>query len=213
MPGLLHVWDFTRDGRAKKGKDPGFEERAADQLEFLARTMHKFNADMAAYLRQELGCKQLINANNWRTVDLVTTQDAEYWAGTANDVIARNIYTGGMHQGVNNGWQILPGHFYSDLSLIQEPLHLPTNVKQPRGPPVHADGGPVVSAQPVPVRGGADGRSATVSDRTRRGLLVLNWVAEWEQSPQHQVDLLDADADRAVPRRCVDLPPRAAEGR
>lgn len=183
LPGLLHVWDFTRDGRAKKGKDPGFEERAADQLEFLARTMHKVNADMAAYLRQELGCKQLINANNWRTVDLVTTQDAEYWAGTANDVIARNIYTGGMHQGVNNGWQILPGHFYSDLSLIREPLHLPTNVKQPEGHPYLLT--EVLWCPPNLYQSEAALMVAGQQSLTGLGAACWfsNWVAEWEQSP------------------------------
>lgn len=183
LPGLLHVWDFTRDGRAKKGTDPGFEERAADQLEFLARTMHQFNADMAEYLRKELGCKQLINANNWRTVDLVTTQDAEYWAYTANDVIARNIYTGGMHQGVNNGWQILPGHYYSDLSLIKEPLRLPTNVKQPEGHPfmltevLWCPPNLYQSEAPLMI---AAGQSLTGLDAA---CWFSNWVAEWEQSP------------------------------
>lgn len=88
-----------------------------------------------AYLRDELGCKQLINANNWRTVDLVTTQDAEYWSDSATDVIARNIYTGGIHQGPANGWQILPTHVYSDVSAIRDPSALPTNVKQPLGHP------------------------------------------------------------------------------
>ncbi len=35
-----------------------------DQLEFLARLMHAFNSEMVAYLRKELGCKQLVNAGN-----------------------------------------------------------------------------------------------------------------------------------------------------
>lgn len=183
LPGLLHVWDFTRDGRAKKGEDPGFEERAADQLEFLARTMHSFHADMAEYLREELGCKQLINANNWRTVDLVTTQDAEYWACTANEVIARNIYTGGMHQGVNNGWQILPGHYYSDVSLIREPLRLPTNVKQPEGHPFMLT--EVLWCPPNLYQ--SEAALMIAAQQSLTGLDAAcwfsNWVAEWEQSP------------------------------
>ncbi len=134
LPGLLHIWDLTRDGLAQKGGSRGFPERSADQTEFLAGTMHRFNTDMAAYFRQELGCKQLINANNWRTADLISLLDAEYWAYTANDVVARNIYTGGLHQGVNNGWQILAGHFYSDLSLIRDPARLPTNIRGRQAP-------------------------------------------------------------------------------
>ena len=95
--------------------------------------MRKFNFETAAYLRDELGCKQLINANNWRTADLAMTQDAEYWADSANEVIGRNFYTGGYHKGVNDGWQILAGHYYTDVSMIREPVNLPTNVKQPVG--------------------------------------------------------------------------------
>ncbi|MGA2616114.1 MAG: hypothetical protein ABSF26_00810 [Thermoguttaceae bacterium] len=133
LPGLMHAWDLTRDARVKHGKDLGFEERAAAQTEFLARLMRKFNSEMAVYFRQELHCKQIINANNWRTTDLTMTQDAEYWADCANEVNGRNFYTGGYHKGVNDGWQILPGHYYTDVSMIREPVNLPINVKRPLG--------------------------------------------------------------------------------
>jgi hypothetical protein len=135
LPGFMHAWDLTRDARTKKSKMPGFEARSADQTEFVARLMRKFNTETAAYVRNELGCKQLINANNWRTTDLMMTQDSEYWADSANEVIGRNFYTGGHHRGVNDGWQILPGHYYSDVSMIREPVSLPTSVKRPMGHP------------------------------------------------------------------------------
>ncbi|MGO8930108.1 MAG: hypothetical protein ACLQU3_24835 [Limisphaerales bacterium] len=133
LPGLMHPWDLTRDARVKHGQEPGFMERAAAQTEFLARLMRQFNSEMAAYVREELHCKQLINANNWRTADLSMTQDAEYWADCANDVNGRNFYTGGYHKGVNDGWQILPGQYYTDVSMIKEPVNLPINVKRPVG--------------------------------------------------------------------------------
>jgi hypothetical protein len=133
LPGFLHAWDLTHDARVKKGKIPGFEQRAAAQTEFLARLMRKFNSEMSAYLRDELHCKQLINANNWRTTDLTMTQDAEYWADSANEVLGRNFYTGGYHKGINDGWQILPGQYYTDVSMIREPVNLPINVKRPMG--------------------------------------------------------------------------------
>ena len=63
------------------------------------------------------------------------TQDAEYWADSANEVIGRNFYTGGYHKGVNDGWQILPNHYYTDVSMIREPVDLPTSVKRPMGHP------------------------------------------------------------------------------
>ena len=133
LPGLVHPWDLTRDARVKHGREPGFEQRAAAQTEFLARLMRQFNSEMAAYLRQELHCQQIINADNWRTADLSVTQDAEYWADCANEVNGRNFYTGGYHKGVNDGWQILAGHYYTDVSMIKQPVNLPTNVKRPLG--------------------------------------------------------------------------------
>jgi len=54
-------------------------------------------------------------------------------AGSANEVIGRNFYTGGYHKGVNDGWQILAGHYYTDVSMIKEPVNLPVNVKRPMG--------------------------------------------------------------------------------
>ena len=183
LPGLLHIWDLTRDAWAKKGALPGFQARSADQLEFLARLMHDFNAETVAYLRKDLGCKQLVNPNNWRTVDLVTTLDAEYWAGTAADVVARNIYTGGIHQGVNNGWQILAGHTYSDVSMIREPLKLPTNVKQPAGHPFILP--EVLWCPPNLYQSEAALMVAAEQSLTGLGAACWfsNWVAEWDSSP------------------------------
>jgi len=61
------------------------------------------------------------------------TQDAEYWADSANEVLGRNFYTGGYHKGINDGWQILAGQYYTDVSMIREPVNLPVNVKRPMG--------------------------------------------------------------------------------
>ncbi len=133
LPGLMHTWDLTRDGRTKKGKIPGFEQRVTDQTEFLAQLMHKFNSEMTTYLRDELGCKQLINACNWKTADMMLTQDAEYWSYSANDVIARNCYVEVYHQGVQAGWNIQAGDSYADVSMINSPVDLPVNVKKPLG--------------------------------------------------------------------------------
>ena len=135
LPGFQHVWDLTRDGRAKKGRIPGFEARSADQMQFLAELMYKFNADMARFYREELKCKSLINAGNWRTVDSVLCQDAEYWSYTACDIVARNIYIGGLHTGVNSGWIIMPEHYYTDVSMIRQPIKMPTSLRMPVGKP------------------------------------------------------------------------------
>ena len=39
----------------------GIAKRLDDELEFLSRTMYDFNKSTATYLRDELGCKQVIN--------------------------------------------------------------------------------------------------------------------------------------------------------
>ena len=122
--------------------------------------MRRFNSEMAAYLRDELGCKQLINANNWRTVDMVMTQDAEYWADSANEVIGRNFYTGGYHQGVNDGWQILRGpllHRRLDDPRAGRPAH---EREAAAGPPVHPPRDAVGAARSLRVGRAADGGRA-----------------------------------------------------
>jgi hypothetical protein len=136
LPGVMHPWDFTAAGMAKKGAWPGYLECSSDQLEFMTTLMRDFNADIVKYLRDELGCKQLTNAGNWRGVDAVTEQDAEYYSYTSTDVIAKNRYTGGYHRGANDGWQVVAGSYYSNMSLIKEPVELPINIKQPLGHPV-----------------------------------------------------------------------------
>ncbi len=135
LPPVSHPWDFTPDGMAKKASWPGFIEYTSDLLEFMARTMYGFNQEIAAYLRQELGCKQLINAGNWRGVDPVTQQDVEYWSYTANEVIGRNRYFTGIHIGPNDGWQILVNDFYTDVSALTQPTDIPISLKQPAGHP------------------------------------------------------------------------------
>lgn len=184
LPPFSHPWDFTRDGLKKKGAIPGFIEFTADCLEFMATTMRDFNADMINYLRHDLGCKQMVNPGNWQGVDPLTEQDAEYWTNTAGEVIGRNFYAGGLHVGPNNGWQIIPGHFYDNISFIKEPTKLPINLKQVEGksliipetlwvPPsvYESEGAPLVAAQTA-----------------LTGLNIAFWFADsqpWDLEPAH----------------------------
>ena len=79
----------------------------SDQLEFLTMLMRDWNAETARWLREDLGCKQIINAGNWKSVDPVTGDDAERYSYTANEVMGKNAYYGAIHNGINRGWQIL----------------------------------------------------------------------------------------------------------
>ncbi|MHB8637403.1 MAG: hypothetical protein ACYC96_13115 [Fimbriimonadaceae bacterium] len=134
-PGLFIVWELTEQARNVKGHGAGREARLADQTEFFARTMFDFNKEITRYLRHDLGCKQLVLAGNWRTADQVVLDDAERWSYTADDVIGKNHYFGGIHNGLNTGWQILAGQVYTSRSWTTDPIGSPLGIRQVVGHP------------------------------------------------------------------------------
>src|SRR5882672_6118552 len=125
-----NVWELTQERQGGRAK------RLADQLEFWSRTMYDFNKNMETFLRQDLGCKQPINAGNWRTADTGRLNDAERWSYTANEVMAVNRYYGGIHEGENNGWAIVKAQKFTSPSILKDPLSFPLNLKQVRGYPM-----------------------------------------------------------------------------
>ena len=129
--GLLSIWPMTQP------QSGGMARRVSDELMFYAQTQREFYAEMANFYRQELGCRQLINASNWKTADPIRLDDVERWTYTATDVIAVNrYYNGGAHQGSNSGWRIDPGDHFSQQSALLDPRSLPTNLKQVAGYPM-----------------------------------------------------------------------------
>jgi hypothetical protein len=129
--GLLDIWMLTQP------QTGGMARRVADQLEFYAETQRAFYADIVAFYRDTLGCRQLINASNWRTADPIKLEDIERWTYTAADVIAVNhYYNGGVHTGDSSGWRIDPGHHFSQQSALLNPRALPVNLKQVVGHPM-----------------------------------------------------------------------------
>jgi hypothetical protein len=129
MLGFHQVWEITSNPGGKKG------ERIADQVECWSRIMFDFNKAMEKYLREELGCKQLINAGNWRPADIVKLFDAEHWSYTANQIIAVNRYMGGIHIGENDGWAIENNAHFTNQTMTLEPTALAINGKQVVGMP------------------------------------------------------------------------------
>lgn len=128
--GLYIIWELTQE---REGA--GRNQRCADQMQFFTEIMREFNAMMGDYLRNELGCKQLINAGNWRTADNVRMLDAERYAYAANEVMAVNRYYTGIHQGQHQGWAIVNGDVFTDDSVLLRPRHLPVTAKQVNGHP------------------------------------------------------------------------------
>ena len=129
--GLYIIWNLTQDE-----KTPGKAQRFADQMQFFTETMYSFNKTMGDYLRNELGCKQLVNAGNWRTADNVKMLDAERYSYCANEVMGVNRSYTGVHEGQHNGWAIVNGDRFTDDSVLLQPRQLPVTLKQVEGHPM-----------------------------------------------------------------------------
>lgn len=127
--GLYHIWDATQ---AQGG---GKALRLKDQIRFMAETQRNFYAEIYDYYR-ELGCQQLINANNWKTADANLLFDVERYTNAVCEVLAVNRYVDPGHVGPNAGWRIDPGDKYVGNSVLFEPHKLPVNIKQAKGHPI-----------------------------------------------------------------------------
>jgi hypothetical protein len=125
VAGIMPTWAVNNAAAGKAN-------RAADQVEFMARTQYDYYKDIHDHYRS-LGCKQLINASNWQTADAIRLGDVERWTYTADEVIAVNKYYGGKHDGDNNGWRIDPGHTFTNETGVRDLRSLPTNLKQVAG--------------------------------------------------------------------------------
>jgi hypothetical protein len=173
MPGMFIVWELTEDARNKKGNAPGREARLADQTEFMGRTMYNFNQDIARYLRDQLGCRQLINAGNWRTADQVILDDVERWSYTAGEVIGKNHYFAGVHNGLNVGWQILPGQVFTSRLFAKDPYGSPLSLR-------HVVGHPFIVPESLwvpPTRYEAEGPLIVAAQSCLSGLDTFYWFA------------------------------------
>ena len=96
--------------------------------------MYRFNAEIGRYLREELGCLQLINAGNWKTADSIRLNDVERWSYTANEVLAVNRYYSPVHIGPDRGWRINKGDRFQNVSVLLNPARLPAEHQAGRGP-------------------------------------------------------------------------------
>jgi len=127
---ILSVWQWTQSQHG------GMARRLADQLQFFADTQRNFYADMVRFYRDDLGCRQLINASNWVTADPVRLSDVERYTNTVADVMAVNKYFTGVHVGANVGWQIDSLDYFTNHPGVLNPWDLPTNLKQVVGHPM-----------------------------------------------------------------------------
>jgi hypothetical protein len=141
--------------------------------------MYRFNREIGRYLHEDLGCKQLINANNWRSVDAIKVGDAERWTYTANEVLAVNRYYSPVHIGPNYGWRIDPGDSFEDVSILLRPRDLPLNLKQAAGHPMIV----TESHWVPPLSYQSEGPFLVAAYQSLNGVDGLDWLgtreAEW----------------------------------
>jgi len=153
--------------------------RMGDQIQFLTETMRKFNADTVAFLRNDLGCKALVNAGNWRTADPTRLQDAERYSYTSTEVDAVNKYFGGIHKGPNEGWAIQNGDKFTSPSVLKDPRSAPFAIKQTAGRPMLV----TESSWVFPNGCGTEGPFLTAAYQSLSGLDAYYWFAtgddEW----------------------------------
>ena len=127
---FYNIWEATQKQAGAKGI------RVADQVQFLTETMRDFNREITEFIHKDLGCRQLVNAGNWRTADPVRLNDAERYSYTSTEVDAVNKYFDGVHKGPNSGWAITAGDQFTSPSALLDPKALPTNLKQTLGRPM-----------------------------------------------------------------------------
>ncbi len=127
---IYSTWELTKEAPAAA------KPRMRDQIEFFIETQYNFYKEMHEYYRNELGCKQVINANNWKTADPCRLLDAERYTYTACEVSAVNRHYSPEHFGEYSGWRIDPGHFYQGTSALKNPVEIPVNIRQTSGQPL-----------------------------------------------------------------------------
>jgi hypothetical protein len=126
---LYSTYDMTKEEFGTKAK------RLNDQVTFYAETQYNFNKEIHDFLKNEVGCKQLINASNWRTANTEKLNDLERWTHTPCEVLAANRYQETGHTGINSGWQVRVGNFTGASSALKNPQELAVNLKQIKGHP------------------------------------------------------------------------------
>lgn len=125
LAGLWHLTRAANTGRA--------EARIRDQAQFLSQLMRDWHREIARFLREEIGARQLFNAGNWKTADAIALDDLERWSYLPGEVVGVNHYVSRLHQGAYDGWAIVAGDRFRGEGILGDPLALPIAQRQPVG--------------------------------------------------------------------------------
>ncbi|MFT7513400.1 MAG: hypothetical protein ACI9QL_002613 [Candidatus Omnitrophota bacterium] len=177
----LKIYDLTNE----EGGD-AFVRRKNDTAQFLAEYSHDFYASMKTYLREELGCKQLLNASNWRTARDEKLKALERYSYHALDIDAENEYVGSdfQHRGANSGYRIDPGDYLVNESVLSKPFEMCTNWTQEEGHPFIA----TETAWKNPNRYQSEGPFLVAAYQSLNGVDGIAWFSC--QTPGYEEDPL-----------------------
>lgn len=130
--GFLSWWFAGTEGR-KEMPNP---KRLQDQMVFAAKVQREYYASMKRWLREDLGCRQLVMTSNFRPAIPPLMQDLENWVKAAGDVVILNSYPGAVnHYGPKRGYMVQAGDIFQSISMTHRPLELAQAHRQVAGHP------------------------------------------------------------------------------
>jgi len=179
MIGCLQIYNLTLEVSS-----PAYNNRLRDTAQFLAEFQHEFYATMGRYLRDDLGCKQLLNATNWRTANDGKLKALERFSYHALDIDSENEYVGSdyQHHGPNSNYRIDPGHHLVNESVLGEPFEMCTNYKMEEGHPFIL----TETAWKNPNRYQSEGPFLVAAYQSLNGLDGICWFSC--QTPHYETD-------------------------
>ncbi|MEO1524095.1 MAG: hypothetical protein AAFX06_01605 [Planctomycetota bacterium] len=193
------IYHLTQDQRGPMAK------RLDDQLAFYTELMATFNADIASFLKNELGYKGLVNAGNWRTASQAKLLDAERLSYAVNDVVGINRYYTGKHENPSekrkSGYLISPGDAFSSESVLRKPASFPLALRQVHGRPMIIS----ESAWVPPLKHQSEGPFLVAAYGAMTGFDVFYWfstgdigygppMGKWQLSTPAQLGMFPAAA-------------------
>jgi len=195
--GIHAIWHATQELTG------GMEARVNDQVAFFAETQRNFYDEIYDHYR-DMGCKQLINGNNWKTASAIKLFDAERWTNAGCEVMAVNRYYSPQHIGDNNGWRIEPGDHYVGESALYQPHKLPINVKQISGKPFIVS----ESAWNLPHKYQAEGPFLIAAYMSLTGFDSYYWFSPsyWGMDPLPYYDFTKVDGQYPMFRWTISTP-------
>ena len=178
VAGVMGVWHLTQQASG------GRALRIRDQLRFFGELQRSFYADMGAYLRDELGCGQLLNATNWRTANDARLKAVERYSYHALDIDAENEYVGSdfQHKGPNQGYRIDPGDYLVNESVLPKPFEMCSNWTQEEGVPFIV----TETAWKNPNRYQSEGPFLVAAYQSLNGVDAVCWFSC--QTPRYETD-------------------------